>query len=288
MMSLLAHPAIIRRLPWSAGPADAELAAGAALLAGLEQTGAPALRWYRITPPALLLGSAQRLDEIDLAACAARGVYTHRRRSGGGAVLSDDALLLLDLALPRDHPLFRDDVTESYRWFGEVWAAALHELGLDPRVLSIAEARADTAALDPLTKRVCFGGLSPFEIALGQRKLVGLAQIRRRAGALFQAGVYLRWDPTRTTALIAAPADERAALAQRLAERVVGLDQLFGRQPDPALVMEAVEAALQLRAGLAPADDDWSEGERAARAAAYPRFAPIEATIPKPSNAEHL
>src|SRR5262245_63414759 len=149
----------IRRLPWSAGPADAELAGGPALLAGVEHTGAPALRWYGMNPPALIVGSSQHLDEIDQAACAATGLHIHRRRSGGGAVLSAD-LLMLDLLLPRAHPLYLDDVTESYGWIGEVWAMALRDLGVDASVISVGAARADSHALDPLVRRVCFGGFS--------------------------------------------------------------------------------------------------------------------------------
>jgi lipoate---protein ligase len=275
-MSLSAHHSIIRRLPWSDGPADAELAAGPALLAGLEQTSTPALRWYRILPPALLLGSAQRLDEIDFAACAAQGVYVHRRRSGGGAVLSDDSLLLLDLALPRAHPLYRDDVTESYRWIGEVWAAALRDLGLDAGPITVAAARADTAALDPLIRRVCFGGRSPYETLAGERKIVGLAQVRRRMGALYQAGVYLRWSPERSAALITATTPERATLTRQLAARVAGLSELRPQQPpDVPEVIGAFEAAFARLAGLAPADDGWNHAERAAQAAEMPRYAVI-------------
>jgi lipoate-protein ligase A len=271
-----AHPTYIRRLPWSDGPADAELAAAPALLAGLEQSGAPALRWYRITPPAVLLGSAQRLEEIDLGACAARGVRAHRRRSGGGAVLSDEALLLLDLALPRDHPLYRDDVTESYRWIGEVWAAALRDLGLDASPISIGAARADTAAIDPLLRRVCFGGRSPYETLVGQRKVVGLAQIRRRAGALYQAGVYLRWSPKHSADLIAATPQQRDELARQLAERVAGLGELRPEQPPGvAETIGAFEAALARLAGCTPADDGWNDAERAAQVADLARYAPI-------------
>ena len=66
----------------------------------------------------------------------------HKRRSGGGAVLSDATLLLLDIALPPRDPLYREDVTESYRWLAEVWVAALGRVGLGARVLPVAEARA--------------------------------------------------------------------------------------------------------------------------------------------------
>jgi lipoate---protein ligase len=266
----------IRRLPTSVGSADEQLAAGPALLAGLAQTGLLALRWYRIDPPALLLGSAQQPHEADLEACAAAGVSVHRRASGGGIVLSDAALLLLDLALPERHSLFRHDVTESYRWFGEVWAAGLRALALDAQILPIAMARADTQALDPLLKRVCFGGRSPYEVMVGERKLVGLAQIRRRGGALFQAGIYLRWEPWGTAALLSATEAERAALAARLGERVVGLRELTGGPLlNAATVMEAVEGALARFAHLAPVDDEWRADERSAQTAALARYAAI-------------
>jgi lipoate-protein ligase A len=266
----------IRQLPWSLAPADQQIAWSGALLDGLEHADEPALRWYGMAPDALLLGSSQRPSEIDPAACAAAGVSAHRRLSGGGVVHSGD-LLSLDLALPRGHPLFREDVTDSYRWLGEVWARALQGLGVAARVLPIGEARADTQALDPLLKKVCFGGLSPYEVMVGQRKLVGLAQIRRRAGALFQCGVYLRWAPWRTAALLAAPAEQRVDLAERLAARVAGLDSLGGAAPGQTALIDALAAPLADLAGLRLRPDTWSQDEQrlcAARGAAQPAAGP--------------
>jgi lipoate-protein ligase A len=228
-----------------------------------------------MAPTALIIGSSQRLDEIDPAACAAAGVSIHRRRSGGGAVLSE-SMLMLDLAIPRDHRLYLDDVTESYRWIGAVWVAALAGLGIDARALAVEEARADTQALDTLLRRVCFGGRSPYETLVGQRKLVGLAQIRRRAGALYQVGLYMRWRPARTAVLMASAAPERAALAQQLAARVAGISQLGkGQTLDVADVIAAFEAALTQLAHLTPVDDDWAEAEHAARLAEIGRYVAI-------------
>ena len=269
----ISNPLTARRLPPSSGPADIELANAPALLAGVEQTGVPALRWYGMKPAALIIGSSQHLDEIDQAACVAAGLRIHRRRSGGGAVLSAD-MLMLDLALPRAHPLYMDDVTESYRWIGEVWAAALHDLGIDACVASVGAARADAQTLDPLVRRVCFGGLSPYEVAVGRRKLVGLAQVRRRGGALYQVGMYLRWTPQRTAALLAAMPGERAVLEQQLAARVAGLEELC--DASSAEVIAAVESAMARLAGFALSDDAWSDGEVAARAAEAGRYAAID------------
>ena len=266
----------IRVLPSSAAPAAEQLAGSLALLAGLEYTGVPAMRWYQLRPPALLLGSSQQPHEVDLAACAAAGIPVHRRRSGGGVVLSD-SLLLLDLALPSEDPLYTGDVTESYHWLGAAWAAALGALGIAAHVVDIATARADAQLLDPLLRRVCFGGLSPYEVEVERRKVVGLAQVRRRTGALLQAGVYLQWAPEQTAALVAATPAERARLTTQLRTRVAGLHDLAGYQ-SPAIneLARQVGLALESNAGLVPSVADWSDHERRARQAALPQYAALE------------
>jgi len=249
------------------------------MLAGLEQTAVPALRWYGMDS-SLLIGIGQSLDEIDAAACTQAGVPIHRRMSGGGAVFADEGLVLLDLALPQDHRLMSSDVTEAYHWIGEVWTAALRNLGLAARPISTAEARADAQRLNPPLQYVCFGGLSPYEALVGQRKIVGLAQVRKLAGTLFQCGAYLRWDPWRTAALIAAPLPDRVALADQLAGRVAALDNLLGQVIGRERIIEHFEAALERTANLVPLDDDWNGVERAAREVALSRYAAITPPAP--------
>ncbi|MFN8498396.1 MAG: ligase [Anaerolineae bacterium] len=264
----------IRRLPWSVAPAADELASSAALLAGLEATGQPALRWYEIAPPALVLGSGQRPPDVNMAACAARGVPVARRSSGGGAVFTGVSLSL-DIALPPGDPLDSHDITESYRWLGETWVAALASLGIAARLVSVAEARADAQTLAPLLKRVCYAGLSPYEVAVGNRKVVGLAQRRRRQGALIQGGVYLRWPSEATAALVGVTDAEEAALAAELPKRVAGLDELRADgAPSVAALQAAFEAALRAR-GVVPSPDEWTAQEREARDAALAQYAPL-------------
>lgn len=264
-----------RTLPFAVGPAAPQLAAGAALLAGLAQTSRPALRWYGASAPALILGAGQKLAEIDLAACRAAGVAVYRRSSGGTAVWFAPELLMLDVALPAEHPLHLNDVTESYAWFGAVWVAALAALGLEATALGVAAARADTQALDPLLRRACFGGRSPYEVLAGGRKLVGFAQVRRRAGAVFQAGVYRRWAPQRLTSLLALDAPARAELTGRLAARVVGLDDLLPAPLAPESLMHAFATALADLYGARLEADDWLAAERADADAALARYAPL-------------
>ncbi|HEX6292230.1 MAG TPA: hypothetical protein VFZ66_23780 [Herpetosiphonaceae bacterium] len=269
------HNNTARRLPWSEAAADRELEHSAALVAGAAETGLPAIRWYRIAPPALVLGVSQQPHEVNLAACAARGVPVHRRASGGGAVLCDEALLMLDLAFPRGHPLALSDITASYQWLGTAWAATLAELGVDAQLVPVAEARADAQTLEPLVKRVCFAGLSPYEVVSAQRKVVGLAQLRGRGGVLFQAAIHLRWRPERTAELMAVTPSERAILTDWLGRRVVGLEEQCGRAVEAAEVSRSFETALERQTGMRLLDDDWSDDERAAGAAAHARFAEL-------------
>ena len=66
--------------------------------------------WSLPTDAAIVIGSAQRL---------ATGGTVLRRSTGGGAVSCDDRYLMLDVVLPRGHPLVIDDVGRSYRWLAQ-------------------------------------------------------------------------------------------------------------------------------------------------------------------------
>jgi lipoate-protein ligase A len=207
---------------------------------------------------------------------AAAGATLHKRGSGGTAVLFAPGFLMQDIALPAAHPLRRDDVSESYRWLGELWAEALGALGVATELIAIPTARADSAAADPLVRRACFGGRSPYELLAGGRKLVGFSQIRRRQGALFQVGLYARWPGPELARLLRLSGDEREALAAALAARVVGLDELLPAPPEPAALQAAFARALRRRHGVALEPAGWRDDELAAAAAALPRYGPID------------
>ena len=264
-----------RRLPLSKGSAAQLLAGAEALLAGLAATGQPAIRWSVVDRPALILGSSQRLSEVDFAACEAAGVTVHKRISGGTAVFSGPELLWLDVALPRGHRLLPTDITAAYRWFGEVWAAALAEIGINAHAIPPAEARPLNKALDPAVQRACYGGISPYEVLVDERKIVGLAQVRRRPGELLQAGIYTRWEPQRLTELLSGPMEERDHLLRLLRSRAYGLHELVG----PSIGLEdlvcAWERALVAGVGAELVHDTWRVEELAAAAMAHERYAPL-------------
>jgi lipoate-protein ligase A len=270
-----------RRLPTTTGDVADLLAGIDALLAGLELSGRPAIRWSRAKHPALILGSSQRLDEIDWAVAEATQVTVHKRRSGGGAVYADDGLLWLDVALPKDHRLHLPDMTQSYRWFGEVWATALAELGLPARVIDVPAARELNASLHPAVQRACYGGVSPYEVLVGDRKIVGLAQVRRHWGAVLQSGIYLHWQPDCVSNLLLGSPSERSERTHLLRDRAIGLHDVAGSTITIDTVIEAWEHALVTILGVRLVPDIWSEAERAAAAESYARYAPLVPPSPE-------
>jgi lipoate-protein ligase A len=256
---------LCRRLPTYVGPAPGLLAGVDAMLEGVAASGRAALRWAVTAPTALYLGASQKAPAVDAAACRAAGIAAYQRAAGGTAVLGDAGLLGLDVALPRDHPLWQSDLTRSYRWLGEVWALALQSLGVPVEVVGVEEARADARDNSEearLARLACFGGLSPFEVTLGGRKVVGMAQVRRRAGALLQSAVLTRWNPADLGALLAVPDEERPALIAALGARTVGLESYLGRPVAHAAVIAAVEERLA-GCGLRLVDDAWTPDEQA-------------------------
>jgi lipoate-protein ligase A len=197
----------------------------------LSEVGAePVERWWVASSPAVVvgLGLRHRLASIvDLERCNAAGIEVLDRRAGGGAVLVDEHMLCGAICLPIG--MVSSDLTESYRWTADHLRRVV-----SGRTVDVEEARADVAALrardDPVSKLLltcCYGALSPYEIVDAKaRKLVGLAQIRRRHAALFQFGILLR-DQSPLADLLNVPDESiREQLRAELQRRTVGLNVL--------------------------------------------------------------
>ncbi|HEY1298031.1 MAG TPA: hypothetical protein VGJ60_33545 [Chloroflexota bacterium] len=179
------------------------------------------------------IGLRHRLASIvDLERCERADVEVLERRAGGGALLLDEHMLCGAVALPISR--VSQDVTESYRWLGDLLLAAL-DLPRARRV-EVAEARQDVSNLraseSPVARvllTTCYGALSPHEIVIDGRKLVGLAQVRRRDAALFQFGLLLR-DQSPLADYLQVPDDPtRETLRTELRTRTVGLTAVTDR-----------------------------------------------------------
>ncbi|HUH06315.1 MAG TPA: hypothetical protein VML96_00775 [Egibacteraceae bacterium] len=231
-----------RLLDLERGDARTLVQAGAALLEALAEDPTPVARWYRASVPALVLGRGQG----PIAEISGRGLPRVTRHSGGGAVLLDDALLSLDLLIPADHPLVAGSLSDAFIRVGEVWAGAIADLGVGEVSVHRGPSQARRRGSDraQLLAAICYATLGRGEVAVGGRKLVGLAQRRRRAGALIQCGLLRRWNPDAVLDALGKPFPD-----PDVAARAVGLDQLVHPAPSDDAVMTAVMARLEAASG---------------------------------------
>jgi lipoate-protein ligase A len=143
------------------------------------------LWWLQPDDAALVLGSRQTPELVDIEDCARLGLDIVRRRSGGGGVLIiPDQVVWVDIVAPPGAA--PDDVRGSMIWAGELWRRALAGAGERGGLSVHAGSMTHTAWSD----LVCFAGVGPGEVSLDGRKLVGLSQRRTRNGIRIQGTLY--------------------------------------------------------------------------------------------------
>ncbi len=162
---------------------------------------------------AIVLASTQSVSALDHTAVARAGLSVVRRRSGGGAVVvRPGQMSWLDIEIPRDDPLWHDDVVEAARWVGERCAAAFETLAVRDVAVNAHMRRT------PWTPLVCFAGLGPGEVTISGHKVLGVSQRRTREGARFQVSVLHEWDPVEMASLFDLSPGDRGELVGALGE----------------------------------------------------------------------
>jgi lipoate---protein ligase len=200
---------------------------------------APAVRIWRYGRPAVVLGPAQRPDEGMKDRALAAGVELVQRPAGGGAVLAGPWLLGASILLPPGHRRVPASIPASYGWLGTLFVDWLAGIGID------ASAAPAPVRAEATLAWSCFAGLSHGEVVVrGSKKIVGLAQARRRNGTLFSTGVLLARSPWPVLCAVLGRPPEQAEELARTTTSVqeengadVG-DELQGR-----LLMALFEAA---------------------------------------------
>lgn len=175
--------------------------------------------------PAVVLGCSQRALHEGVRQQLRDRAALVLRESGGGAVLAGPWLVSASVVLPHDHAWVLGGVVDGYRQIAELHVASLADIGIVGEPLLPGDvAQANDSS--PTVRWACFGSLSPWEIvAAGGRKLVGLAQRRRRHAVLLVAGT-LVGEPDWSLLCEAAghPRDEPLLKA-----RTVSCEQIAGR-----------------------------------------------------------
>lgn len=158
------------------------------LAAGVVQ---PQLMVWRYDAPALVLGRGQRAM-ADVRTHAGRaGVPVIDRVSGGGAVIAGPWMLSVTLLLPSAHALAAASLPAGYRAIGEGCGRALRRMGVPVQIAASGAGHVTARPTpDDAVHWACFAQLSHGELAVaGSRKIVGIAQVRRRDAVAACIGV---------------------------------------------------------------------------------------------------
>jgi lipoate-protein ligase A len=228
--------------PWRVLPLQVDDAAtllddGMAAFDALAGSPTPTLRWYRSTAPAIVLGRGQanvRLHDV--------GSVVVTRFSGGGAVWLSPDVLSLDVLLPAGHPWASERLTDAFDHVGVAWLSGLRDLGITGLTVhdGASTARRRGSAREQLLAAICYATRGRGEILWRGRKLVGLAQRRRRHGAMVQCGVLRRWRPQTLLAALGADPDD-----EEIRDAAVGLADIDASAPSDDDVMTTVSRAFR-------------------------------------------
>ncbi len=188
------------------------------VLMGRVKPEEPILRFYSWKPAAVSIGNFQKLeDEVDLAACKKHGVDVVRRITGGGAVFHDAEITYSFIT--REYPAH---IIDSYKWICGGVILGLANLGIEAQFVPIND------------------------IVVGQKKVSGNAQTRKK-GVLLQHGtILLDVDVERMFSLLKVPNEKmRDKLVQNVKERVSGTGKGF--EETALALQDGFESALKSR-----------------------------------------
>jgi lipoate-protein ligase A len=232
-------------------PGAWNMAVDEALMESVRAGAAPALRFYRWSPPCLSLGRNQpATGAYDRDRLHALGVHLVRRPTGGRAVLHDAELTYAVIAADRE----LGTVRQAYHSINRALAAGLARLGAGVSIHPGVGATAPVPSTAP-----CFAEPVAGEVMAGGRKLVGSAQVRMN-GVLLQHGS-IHFRTTRLADALVATAGIETGLPAEL-QSVIGLTS----EVDTRSVIDAIREAWTDAIGLAgPADLGAEELRCAAR-----------------------
>jgi len=206
---------------------------------------APSAAMWSYSSVALVLGRSQRPSAAILERAGEEGIDVVVRSSGGGAVIAGPWMCSHTVLVPPDHDFVRLSLPRGYEVIGDAWRRALGRHGIPtdmaPRAPAVPADAADAK------RWVCFGGLSCGElVGPDNRKIVGLAQVRRRNGVAICAGLLLgQPDWQRLLRVWLGQGDD--ALARSLRDGVVSCEECAPRRRVPGIAEINADIVAELR-----------------------------------------
>ncbi|MBK5106850.1 MAG: lipoate--protein ligase family protein [Anaerolineales bacterium] len=201
----------------------------------------PTLRLYAWSPACLSLGYAQSADDVDFEKLNHFGWDIVRRPTGGRAILHTNELTYSICGM-NSNPLLTGSVLESYKRLSQGLLEALHQIGINADVPRLSADQRHPGIQNP----VCFEVPSNYEITVGEKKLIGSAQARRKSGVLQHGSLPLSGDLTRIIDVLHYPDEtSRNQARQGLLDHATTLEGVLGYPGDWWLISYAFQDAFQ-------------------------------------------
>lgn len=144
------------------------MAADEALLIELmKDADSPTLRFYQWENPTLSLGYFQKIKEINIKRCEAKGYDIVRRPTGGRAVLHWDEVTFCLVI-----PAFKKGLWEIFKSIHDALGSGLNMMGISARVMPVKKYGQGTHH----RTSACFASPSRYELTLNGKKIAGTAQ----------------------------------------------------------------------------------------------------------------
>ncbi|CRX37614.1 lipoate--protein ligase family protein [Estrella lausannensis] len=167
-------------------PAQENMDLDFALLNGLENTPRTLIRFYQFPPASCTHGLFMKPELFfDREAVAKMDMQIAKRPTGGGLIFHTFDFTFSFL-MPIDHPVFPQNVKESYRLINSHALRAVKEVfAVEP------ELAADGEKTGSPLGGFCLAKATVYDIMLHGKKIGGAAQRRTKSGLLHQASITL-------------------------------------------------------------------------------------------------
>jgi lipoate-protein ligase A len=221
----------------------------------------PTLRLYAWSPACLSIGYAQSIDDVDREKLEKLGWDIVRRPTGGRAILHIDELTYSICGMNSD-PNLAGSILQSYQRLSQGLIDALRRLSITPDIPKLSATQDHQSQENP----VCFEVPSNYEITVGEKKLVGSAQARKKSGVLQHGTLPIYGDITRIIDVLHYPEESLKEQARiRLLDHATTVESVLGYAGDWWISSYAFEQAFQkvLNIEFQVMDLTLAEGSRA-------------------------
>ena len=192
----------------------------------------PVLRFYQWEPPAVSLGYFQKPEELNPFLKELDNPPLVRRITGGGAIYHYKELTYSIISLPGILPL-PTSVADSYKFLHKPFIQVLNDLGVPAQ---------DNLENECRKVPVCFDSITPFDVTVGEKKILGSAQRRHKNYFLQHGSLPLEPNP--------------------FSQRATSIQEELGRTAEPDELILLLKQAVSSHIGIEFEQDNLTEEEQ--------------------------